>query len=32
MLDKLKQVIEVGSVGMGYDQGVKTFYAHTTGV
>ncbi|XP_024973980.1 nicastrin isoform X1 [Cynara cardunculus var. scolymus] len=28
----IETVIEVGSVGKGYDQGVKTFYAHTTGV
>ncbi|XP_071696314.1 nicastrin isoform X2 [Rutidosis leptorrhynchoides] len=28
----IEAVIEVGSVGKGYDQGVKTFYAHTTGV
>lgn len=28
----IETVIEVGSVGKGYDKGVKTFYAHTTGV
>ncbi|GJW14258.1 nicastrin [Tanacetum coccineum] len=28
----IETVLEVGSVGKGYDQGVKTFYAHTTGV
>ncbi|KAI3813796.1 hypothetical protein L1987_18531 [Smallanthus sonchifolius] len=28
----IETVIEVGSVGKGYDQGVKTFYAHTAGV
>nr|XP_043621404.1 nicastrin isoform X2 [Erigeron canadensis] len=28
----IEMVIEVGSVGKGYDQGVQTFYAHTTGV
>ncbi|MFS8034456.1 putative nicastrin [Helianthus anomalus] len=28
----IETVIELGSVGKGYDQGVKTFYAHTAGV
>ncbi|KAK9074877.1 hypothetical protein SSX86_003196 [Deinandra increscens subsp. villosa] len=28
----IETVIEVGSVGKGYDQGVKTFYAHTAEV
>lgn len=32
MLDVFLQVIEIGSVGKGFDQGVKTFFAHTSGV
>ncbi|KAK2999969.1 hypothetical protein RJ639_024427 [Escallonia herrerae] len=28
----IETVMEIGSVGKGFDQGVKTFFAHTTGV
>ncbi|KAM7519844.1 hypothetical protein LguiB_018806 [Lonicera macranthoides] len=28
----IETVIEIGSVGKGFDQGVKTFFAHTSGV
>lgn len=28
----LSQVMEIGSIGKGFDQGVNKFYAHITGV